>query len=147
MPIRWVINPVIETVDGDTTTRLPKVFTLSDPGRPGKTYQHSSIILDSANWCLSFVRAADMSTLDADAQCINLLETDYEDVDDTLAKTVRDLGWSAAKRNRVLQRLTDKGVDTTGITLDTALWQILVRIAQAFYPQFTRAHLNLTRVG
>lgn len=89
-----------------------------------------------------------MSTIDGDAQCIDLFEGDYEDQNgkDYLDRTVRGLGWSAAKRNRVLQRLTDKGVDTTGITLDTALWEILVRIAQTFYPQFTRTHLNLTRV-
>lgn len=141
MPVRWVINPVLEEVVDGTTYQRPKVTTLLDPGRAGKTYKHTTVIL-GGGWCLSCVRGANMTALDNDAQCVNLLETDYEDAENRLVSTVRDLNWTVAKRNRVLQRLTDKGIDTTGITLDTALWQILLRVAQALQSNFTRERLE-----
>lgn len=143
MPIRWIINPVIETQVDGILYRESKVNTLLDPGRPGKTYKHSTVMPPvGGNWCLSFVRGASMSGLDADPQCIDLLETDYEDQGNHLVSTIRDLGWTAAKRTRVLQRLIDKGIDTTGLTLDTPLWHIVIKVGQWISPSFTKTHLD-----
>jgi hypothetical protein len=151
MPIRWVINPVVETTVGGTTYRRSKVATLVDPGRTGpggtpKTYKHSTIIAGAA-WCLSFVRGTTMTTLDADTDCIHLFEQDYEDADDITASTVADLGWNAAKITRVRNRLEAKGVDTSGYTGATPLWQIARDLARALIPSFTRAQLAETRTA
>lgn len=128
MPIRWVINPVIETIVDGTTYRKAKVASLLDAGRVGKYYRCVSHIYDGATWCLTFVRGANFLTLDADPEVINLLERDYEDADDVLSKTPRQLGFPGAKLQRIRARLEAKGVDTTGLTVDSTLAEILERL-------------------
>ena len=152
MPIRWVICPVIETVmlDG-TPLRYPKVEAIRDAAYPewqttddeGNLVTkfiglgHSSVI-ELSNWCLSFVRGQDFSLLDADVQVINVFEagSDYEDIDSFLANTPRSLNWKTSKVNRIKDKLLNYGVDLTGITLDTPLWQILQRVGQRIRSDF-----------
>ncbi|MCA1570849.1 MAG: hypothetical protein LC798_11130 [Chloroflexi bacterium] len=137
-----MLSPVVEVTEVDDETgwvsppiRKPKVATLVDPGT-GRPYPHSSAI-DTPDWALSFVRAQDFGPLDADPQCINIIEQDYNDGDDLLAATPRDLNWPAAHRQRVLRRLTDRDVDVTGLTIDSPLWQWLERLGRKVLPSFT----------
>jgi hypothetical protein len=115
--IRWAVNPIDEeTVDG-RTFRRPRVSSLG--------YNHSTVVM-GANWCLSFVRGDDFTALGADPQCLDLLEDDYDDSAGSLIdRTVGDLAWSTAKRQRVLAKMEARGVDTSGYTLSTPLHRIL----------------------
>jgi hypothetical protein len=120
--IRWVVNPIDEVVGEDGRTyRTPRISALG--------YTHSTVIM-AGSWCLSFVRATDFTALDADTACVNLLETDYDDQDALIERTVGDLGWTAAKRQRVLAKIEARGVDTSGYTLNTPLWMILRDLAR-----------------
>ena len=101
-----------------------------------KTYGHSSAI-ETLDWCLCFVRGVDMSGLDADPEIIDVLETDYEDIDGFLAATPNDLNWSPGKLNRVKNRLESKGVDFTGLTKDDPLWMWIQRAGEYVTPGFT----------
>lgn len=141
MPIRWVISPIVI----DQGVRRPKVATLVDPGRPPTgvddigvliphTYKHSSVC--GAVWCLSFVRGVDLSVLDADQQCIHVFEQDYEDSQGFLDQTPRSLGWTNARLNRIRDRLSSRGVDVTGLTADSPLWEIAQRLGRHLHGRF-----------
>jgi hypothetical protein len=150
MPIRWVINPVIRTIetprDPDTgeasgpsfVLRQPKVHTIIDPSRTGgKPYQHSTVINDdTGTFCLSFVRSQDFGPLTADPQCIVLFEDEYEDIDGFLAKTPRDLGWNKQKVDRVLDRITAFGGDVTELHADAPLHLFVKEVGRLFRPDF-----------
>lgn len=142
MPLRWYITPVWELQVNGTLYRRPWIATLLDPSRPGKEYHHTSIVRNGINWCLTKVQDSDFSVIDADANCINLLESNFEEDDGFIESTVRDLGWTAAKRNRVLNRLEAKGVDTSSYTLDTPLWRIVLDLARVIWPDLTRERLK-----
>ena len=110
--VRWIISPVVTVTEqaGEVTNyRAPKVSILIDPST-GKGYQHSSAIA-TANWAVSLVYSADFSGLDLDAEVVNLLERDYLYSEDLLNKTPAELGFNAAKVNRIRQRLEARGVD------------------------------------
>jgi hypothetical protein len=101
---RWIISPVSQLVipdpeGGDPDVfRAPRVFEYIDPAR-GKRYQHSSVIHDGP-WCFSVVMADDWGPLDADAQCISLLETNFAD-QLHLDQTPRDLGFTVPHLTRI----------------------------------------------
>jgi len=108
MSYRWIISPVVtisipDPEGGDADVfRAPKVCEYIEPVR-GKRYQHSSVIHADA-WALSVVMADDWTPIDADTQCISLLEVDFPD-QLHLDKTVRDLGFTTARLNRIKTRL------------------------------------------
>lgn len=77
-----MINPVVE-ID---KTRKPKAATIFDPGRPGKTYKHSSCIGEE-NWCLSLVSGTDLSALDNNHEIEHIFGEDIEDGDTTFLAT------------------------------------------------------------
>lgn len=148
MAYRWVISPVVTIsrpdTDGgaDDVFRAPKVSAHLEPGR-GKYYQHSSAI-DAGNWCLSLVKADDFTPLDADPECIHLLEANFINLNHIdLNQTPRDLGWTNARLTRIKNRAAARGINTTGLTLDTPLWQILQRICQAIAAFFDARRLRL----
>lgn len=140
MPIRWVVSPVVTAVetdeDGNVSPpfRVAKVATLVDPGT-GRRYRCSSAI-DAANFALTFVRGVDMSAINADAQCIDLLEVVYEDEASILDATPTSLGWNAARLTRIRNRLIAKGVDVTGITATTPIRAIVERLGRAIHANF-----------
>jgi len=143
MAIRWVLNPIVDAVETDpesgdiSTYQAPKVATLIEPGRGG-AYQHSSVL--GSTFALSFVRADDFSAIDLDGECVNLLERDYDDAESFLARTPRGEGWSAARLNRVLARLSARGIDITGLTRDTDFAAVLRRLGRALDMNFEPLH-------
>jgi hypothetical protein len=134
MPGRWVLNPVVllDITDAETgqvieQTRIAKAGALIEPGR-GKRYQHVSII-DAPNYALTFVKAVDFSALDADSQIINLFEGNVNALRDWLDETPNTLGWNAARMTRIRNRLAARGIDTTELTMNSTIEQILDRVA------------------
>ena len=140
--LRWVVCPVVvdTSVDADWVgppdpVRKPKLAGLIDPST-GREYAWSAAI-DTLDWCVVAVYGGDFTPLNADATIIHLLEIDLTDGDDARHfQTVRDLNFNTARLNRIKNRLQARGVDTTGITLDTYLVDILRRIVQVVHPSF-----------
>jgi len=146
MSYRWIICPVVTITipdnDGglDDVFRAPKIHAYIEPGR-NKRYQHTSAIHDS-NWCLSLVKADDFTLLDADPEIINLLEIDFVDFVH-FDLTLRQLGVNAARLTRIKNRMIARGVDVTGLTLDTPIETILDRIASMIAIWFRCRKLRL----
>ena len=150
--IRWVICPVDEEIDAKGRRhRAPRVARLHDrrtysyPG--GATvvnppYRYSAAISSGLpgevnDWCLCLVRFVDSTEMNADPQVISLLERDYNEETETLLdKTARQLAWNPARVRRVLDRLEARGIDVTGLTLDTPLWQVVERCGQHLHLHF-----------
>jgi hypothetical protein len=136
MALRWVISPVVDVVEADpvsaalTPPRAPKVGGLIESGR-GKRYQCANAVSSDA-FALSLVRAANMAAVDADAEIVNVFEADFSDGQraSLLDTTPRIQGWNTARLTRIRNRLTARGVDTTGLTLDSTLETILDRLVQ-----------------
>lgn len=147
MPIRWVISPVVVILEPglDEETGLPtppvpsfrgpKVRALTDPST-GKNYCHSSAI-DAGNWALSFVRSDDFSAIDADPDCHDVLQRDYEDWEGFLARTPRLELWNAQRRNRLANLITARAGTTSGLTQDSEFWRWLERLGKLAMPSFT----------
>jgi hypothetical protein len=148
MSYRWYICPVVprnrpDPEGGDPdTTRVPKVNTHIEPGR-GKEYQFSAAI-STGNLALALVMADDFTALDADAECVHLLEANFTDLAH-LDLTPRDLGWNNARLNRIKTRMAARGIDTTGITLDTPLRDILNLLCKLIAPFFDCRAIRLFR--
>lgn len=144
MGIRWYLCPVemrdIEYEDDVERVRAPRVRFLIEPGR-NKNYQYTAAIAVKS-WCLVKVLAEDWTAIEADSQCIRLLEGD-EDTPGLLDKTPRQLGFSAARMIRIRDRLQGYGVDTTGLTMDSTLEEILDRVVQALAPYFKARLLRI----
>ena len=155
--LRWVLCPVVESTWPDgTRVRVPKVSQMADPSRPPilsrlddgtsvlvpRRVRFSTVISDGLpgqvnGWCLCLVRSADLTVLTADPEVIDALEgEDYDDGDNRLATTPRLRGWSGAKLTRVRTRLDARGIDTSGLSADTPLWQILRRVGRRVPPHF-----------
>jgi hypothetical protein len=154
VPLRWFLCPVDnETAHDGTIRRWPRIARIVDPSRPPtpgvdalgnptaipKTYRFVCAISDGQpgqvnNWCLCIVRSTDFAPLNAALDVNDLLEEAYEDGDNRLNATPNDLGWSAAKRVRVRDRLIAKGVDISGLTADSPLWRWLERVGQRIQP-------------
>lgn len=141
MPARLIYGPVV--TNGDS--RWPKVAALADPGATvGKVYGHVSAISDGQpgqvnDWCLSLVVGSNLSAVDADAELVNILEEaggTVAGIRAMLLQSPNDLGWNAARRTRVQNRLTAKGADLTGLTANSPLWQFLNRLGQVVMPGF-----------
>lgn len=134
MPTRYYICPVVGSgVIGDTY----RAKALDYP-----TLETSSAInIALKSWCLVRVKANDFTAIDADAECVDIFErlsdvsganTKPEIIAWLKSKNVGD--YPAAVRNRIQNRLTAIGVDTTGITLQTSLWDVMLRIFRVFEP-------------
>lgn len=101
-----------------------------------KTYGHSSAI-GTLDWCLCFVRGVDMTALDADLEIDDVLEHDYEDIDDYLAETPNTLSWSDNKMDSFKGNFEVKGVDYSGLTKNDQLWAWLQRSGEYVMAGFT----------
>jgi len=136
---RWIISPVSQIVIPDTeggdpdVYRAPRVCQYIDPSL-GKRYQHSSIIHDG-DWCFSVVMSDDWTPLDADALCISLFETQFND-QLHLDQTPRDLGFTVPHLNRIKTRLEARGIDVSAFTRDTPLVNLLQALAANLHPRF-----------
>lgn len=155
MPARWVINPVVQ-VGG---AFVPKVSTLADPGRTvpdPKNYKHSSVIDPALSWCLSYVVGTDLTPLDTDPDIEDLFEEDEPQLmtpvrpppappsvvarrsshSSYLDSTPDSRGWDATKKDRVSQRMADRGADVGALTGSSPLHVCLRQLARAVFPQF-----------
>ena len=137
MAIRWWVCPVVEEPHPDGgVIRYPKIARIIDPGT-GLFYGFSAAIADGRPRAICFVRGQDFSALAADPECVDPFEAlNYEDTQNMLAETPNTLGWSPARQSRLRTRLINWGVDGTGLTGDTPLWQILKRIMSTIHPVF-----------
>ena len=169
MPARIIVQPVV-TVDGG---RMPLSSTLVDPGRPPspsedkdgnpilvpKNYVHVSAISDGLasetefvrTHCLSLVAGHDLTNLDAAADVTTLFEagTDQplKDIHGWLTSTPAELGWTAAKGNRIRTRIENAGGDVTGLTATAALWRWVNALAQVFAPGWDVRAVMTTLAG
>ncbi len=131
---RWYICPVVDVLrthaDGtEDSFRAAKIATHIEPVR-GKYYQYASAI-DAGGYCLCVVKATDFSVLEADAEIINLTEMEFDDPQSFLDMTPQQLGWSNARMLRIRNRLTARGIDTTGLTATSTIEEILDRVCRA----------------
>ncbi len=147
MPVRWVLSPVVSAVAFDPesgTTDIfisPKAGIIDDPAT-GRDYHHSSAIVPTTNYAISFVRGTDFTPLDSDPECIDLFQNDYDDaITNFLDLTPRQLGWKNARLNQLKTVMLSKGVDTTGLTLDTPIRTYLERLCAAIHPSFNPGSL------
>ena len=167
MAARIVIEPVVVT---DSGTRMPLHATLVDPGRPagdgedddgnpitiakhlvGVSAISSGLSGERNHDTLSVVAGADLSNLDTAEGVVTLFETGSDqplaELRQWLTTTPNALGWSAAKRNRIITRLTNAGADITGITGDTPLWQIVNRLGDVWSPGFDVREIRTYATG
>src|SRR5678816_930210 len=130
MPYRWVTCPfgqyTLIHADGTETLFCAKVRAIIDSGT-GKYYAHRpilNVVRAQRTWAVCLVKGVNWTNMNADAEVTNLFSnlvpSDFEIADGNLIafhlQSPNDLAWSTARRNRVLQRLIDRGVDTTGLT-------------------------------
>lgn len=147
MPIRWVICPMTTVND----VRLPLVGTLVDSGKPlngdgsSPTYSYSAVC-GLANWSLCYVPFISAAGMDANGQVIHLFEQDYTDPS-FLDLTPADLGWNNARLNRIRNRMTAQGVDTTGLTNATPIRDWVNRIGTTLDAGFDGKKLFAVAAG
>jgi len=159
MPCRWILCPVVSRfVAGHGTGRWPLVADLVDVGRvpqPGtdddgrptllpKGFNLSAVISDGQpgeinNWCLCFVRYVDASTLDEQAAAnpafVNVLERDYEDGDNFLARSPTTDGWSPQRVTRLKTIVNARG-SAGGLNASSPFWAWLARLGSVIRPGF-----------
>lgn len=128
MPARWVITPII-TFQG---AQWPKVGRVTDPGRPPKRQGPETIqpcvtqavqAIGSENWCLCLVIAQSMANVNADNQIDNVFGVDVADHVAALDQTPRQLGVSDGLVATALTKLSNRGVDITGLGPDATVRQ------------------------
>jgi len=143
MPYRWIVCPVVTFGEADIpgdSFRCPKIHTIIDPGR-GKRYMYSAAI-DNANWCLCLVSGVDFTPLDVDPDVFDLFQIGgYQMSADIMGMTLRQLGLNNPRLNRIRTAMTNRGIDTTGLTLDSTVEECLLRICRAVRPEFHPKHL------
>lgn len=132
MPIRYYICPVVQNGNGVYEAKVLQYPTIETSAEINPLLR---------NWCLVRVKANDFTAIDADTQCVDVLER-LSDISG--ANTRQELeawlklkkvgDYSAAIRNRIQNRLTAVGVPTDGITLQTTLWDVLLRVYRVFNP-------------
>lgn len=126
MGLRFYISPVI----GDGLT-LETAYRSKIGGHHSTMIPRNPDGTPKFNWCLTIVRADDWAQANADASLERLFGIDLPDTVDTFAelktflqsKTVSDI--PVARRQALNTRLTNRGIDTSQITLQTTWWQVL----------------------
>jgi hypothetical protein len=144
MPIRWVLSPTV--LHGEVLK--PKVATLIDLGKPAdvhvdeegnvlftRGYDHSSVV-ELGGMSLSFVRFSDPTTMDADPECVNVLQRDYEDAERFLERTPRLEGWNPPRLNALKAILSRHGAGTADLDADSPLWMWLERLGKRLGEHF-----------
>lgn len=149
MPARYVICPVITTIDdeGEPHSR-PKVMMIADPGRPLLTnpntgeiishYVFAAIIGVSAGGqvgseCLCLVAGHDMSALDADPEIVTLFEgpdRPLPQVRGLLDQTPGEI-LTTPQRKKLERMLKNKGLDITDLTRNDPCWKWASRYCEA----------------
>ena len=151
MPIRWVLSPTVL----HKGILKPKVATLVDRGIPPVIdeetglssppfgYSHSSVLV-SGGRALSFVRFIDPTEMDLDPEVINILERDYEDVEDFLSRTPAVESWNTPRLNVLKNRLRSQGAEVGDLNENTPFSEWLERLGKRFGASFEPRG---TRVG
>ncbi len=154
MPARLVICPVDVKVGADgTTRRRPRVGNIPDPGKPPFIDPENGLITPTCvfnsaissgqpgeenDFCFCVVAAIDLSAVDADPEVETLFDlSDDQPLDDLhtwLVNTPKDLGWKAGKINKIKGKLNKKGVTSSDMTEDSALWEWANRVAGKYAP-------------
>lgn len=89
---------------------------------------------DGFDWCVCLVRTIDApgeQALSDDPEIIDLFEEGYEDEDGFLAQRLSRLR-PPRRVDRFKQLLSEKGVDSSGLTDDSPLWEWLERLGDLF---------------
>ncbi len=81
-----------------------------------------------ATWCLCRIDCSDMAGIDADPEVEDLFEEDEPDWHAMERQTGRQRGWSQGRMNRALNRLASRGVNTTALTLDSRLQDVVDKV-------------------
>lgn len=146
MPAKYYISPIIGNGSEDNPFRAkisdyPGVSCSSIiPSKPDGTPRFT--------WTLVYVSGLDFSALDADLEIKDVFEkfasgVSFGEIQVFLkSKTVGDL--AVTKRSAVQTYLTALGVDLTGVTLSTQLWDVVKRVKNHLDPN---GQLDDLRVG
>jgi hypothetical protein len=154
MPWRWVVSPfgsfTFDYGDSTETKMVAKVATLKDP-TTGSYYQVRPVMnVDASNrtWALCLVQGVNLSAIDADSQIINLFEGDVTTSPSVfLDMTPTQLGWNAARLNRIRNTITAQGGNITGLTSTTPIRTWLTRLGQTLDPNFNPDSIILLGTG
>lgn len=147
MPIRYYICPVVSEIGitGGLEQR-PKILQYCTRLTPGME-QSYSILTDQTGtsvkpWCIAKVKAdlAHFDAIDADPECIDLLEklpdaageTRQEIIAWLKSHTVGEI--PTVRRNRIRNRLTALGIDTSSITLASTFFDVVRLVFRAHEP-------------
>lgn len=128
MGLRFYICPIIG--DGKTMETAYRA-KLGGLAAHVPTIPHKPDGSPQFNWCLAIARSSNWARADADATLERLFGIDLPDTVDTFAelkaflqsKTVGDI--PVARRQALNTRLTNRGIDTSQVTLQTTWWQVL----------------------
>lgn len=141
MPIRYYICPVVGTGTGQDPQR-PKV---ADYHKVSAPIHYSAAIatgptgLTVKPWCIARVEGVDLTAIEADPQCVDI----FEKLTNAVGTRAEVISWlkthavadvPAAMRTRISTRLSALGIDTTGITLTTTLWDVVVIVFREHEP-------------
>lgn len=136
MTIRYYLCPM-DTLTVPFELRRARVCAYSTPGMGVSI---SNDVIGNKNWCLAFVSCPDVTGfagIDGDSACVDVFEKLSDSfgvtADDVIGELkIRTLGqFTAGVRNRVLNRISSMGVDTTGLTTTSTLHEVLTRVMQA----------------
>lgn len=134
MGIRVYLCPVIG--DGLTPETGYRAGIVGKASRLGHIIPSNPDGTPKFSWCLSFAHDIDWTVPDGDAELERLFGIDLPDSIDTFAelrtylqgRTVGEI--PAARRTALDTRLTNKGVDTSSITLQSTWWEVAVLVVK-----------------
>mgnify|MGYP001573658722 CR=1 FL=1 len=137
MPVRLVICPIIGTGTEDDPYRA-KVADYG--GHHACAIPTGPLGAPMKSWCLAAINAADLTAVDANPDIRDVVEGFADGFNGSRAAlrtflsthTVGDV--PALKRAAINARLTALGVDTTGLTLASTLWDVIQRIKDVLEP-------------
>lgn len=133
--------------------RAPYVAGLADEGRVGKNFSHISAISDGRGdpnaignrACLSLVFGRELGSLVGDPKIKFLFEVPvlpFGELVQWLRQSAEDLRLSAARQNRIRDRMIEIGADLRGITSQSQFWQLVNRVGRVFSPGWDIRSVN-----
>ena len=125
MAHRYYVCPIVQD-PSDVSNKIAKVML----------YPHvatSGVNQLGTNWCLIRVEASSFAAIDADPECRDVFEALADASNTSKANLIAWLktntlgSLQAPRRNSIQNRLTTLGVDLTGISNASSLWDVVVR--------------------
>lgn len=141
MAIRWGLCTVVNKastadfpITEGITVKIPKAAEYAG-------LNLSTVAFDGVSWCLVRARgtAAALSAADSDPDVIHLLEVNLLD-NFSLNTTLEETGASNARLIRIRNRLIDKGVDVTGLNLQSTIGDVLQRVLNRLADLASKPH-------